>query len=564
MRKLLKKQYFEERFEECIGDLRATWEVLGEAMSGKRRKNKEAVCRYFTSNGEVITEGQKIAKGFCNFYCQVGPKLAAQVPKERNRVFSDFMGEAILDELVLAPTTAQEVEDLCLELKIGKGMGWDEVSPRVIKGVARELSGSLSRLYNCCMREGYYPTCFKVARVVPIFKGGDPTDFSNYRPVSVLPALSQVFEKVIRSRLIRFLDKHKVTIAGQYGFRSGHSTAMAVLDMVEKVRGAWGQGNVALGILIDLKKAFDTVDHEILLAKLEHYGVRGTARKLVESYLKDRTQYAQYDGFESDRGPLSCGVPQGSVLGPLFFLMYVNDMARACPGLDLVLFADDTNIFAQDKDPIELYRKANIGLDELNRWFRCNKLTLNLKKTEYMLFAGPKYRTLTEQTLKIGGEQIKRVDGARFLGVWVDHELRWSPHIEKVKTKISQLLGVVGRASSTLNGSSLRTLYNGLVLPHLQYCLIVWGDFAGGRNKTLAGNLLKYQKKFVGMIAEARTKHHSDPLFARYGILKIDDLYRQQLRTHAWQFWNGHLPESQAAMFQRTTTLHGHLTRSAG
>ena len=209
-RKSLKKQYFATKFEECIGDLRATWETLGEAMSGRRGKKQGAVCPYFTSGGEVITDGEKIAKGFCKFYCQVRPKLAAQVPKEQHRVFGDFMGEAILDEFVLTPTTPQEVEELCLDLEAGKGMGWDEISPRVIKGVARELSGSLSRFYNSCMREGYYPTCFKVARVVPIFKSEDPTEFSNYRPVSVLPVLSQVFEKVIRSRLIRFFDKHLV------------------------------------------------------------------------------------------------------------------------------------------------------------------------------------------------------------------------------------------------------------------------------------------------------------------------------------------------------------------
>ena len=130
--------------------------------------------------------------------------------------------------------------------------------------------------------------------------------------------------------------------------------------------------------------------------------------------------------------------------------------------------------------------------------------------------------------------ETKPLEGARFLGVWVDHELRWTDHINKVKTKISQLLGVIGRVSATVDGHTLRTLYNGLVLPHLQYCLIVWGDFAVGRNKTLAGSLLKYQKKFVGMIAEAKGKYHSDPLFEKHGILKIDDLYRQQLRMFAW------------------------------
>ena len=478
-------------------------------------------------------------------------------------MFSDYLGTKVEEELILTPTTPGEIEEICQALESGKSMGWDAVSPRVIKGVAKELSGSLSRLYNCCMREGHYPTCFKVARVVPVYKGEDPTEFSNYRPVSVLPVLSQIFEKVIRSRLIRFLDRNEVLVAGQYGFRPGHSTAMAVLDMVEKIREAWDRGNVALGVLIDLKKAFDTVDHSVLLAKLEHYGVRGSALKLLESYLTDRTQYVQYDGFESDKGPLSCGVPQGSVLGPLFFLIYVNDMAKACPQLELVLFADDTNIFAQGKNPSDVFKQVNSGLEELSRWFRCNKLTLNLKKTEYLFFGGPRQGDTVQTTLEIGGERIKQVEGARFLGVWIDQELKWTDHINKVKTKVSQLLGVVGRVSTTLNGRSLKTLYNGIVLPHLQYCLIVWGDFVGGRNKTLAGSLLKYQKKFVGMMSGARGRYHSDPLFAENAILKVDDLYRQQLRMYAWKFWNGCLPKGQAAMFQRTTERHGYVTRSA-
>ena len=562
LRKSLKRRYFQEKLNDQIGNLRATWETLGEALSGRKGKKQSSACRYFTGNNEAITDGHKIAKGFCDFYCQVGPKLAARIPKEKKE-FKDYMGPMVQDSLVLTPTTPQEVKQLCQELEPCKGLGWDGVSPRVIKGVAEQLSGSLSRLYNCCMREGVYPDSFKVARVVPVFKAEDPTEFSNYRPVSVLPVLSQIFEKVIRSRLASFFDKNKVILAGQYGFRSGHSTAMAVLDMVEKVKDAWEQGNVAIGVLIDLKKAFDTVDHSILLAKLEHYGIRGTAYKLMDSYLTNRTQYVQYDGYESERGPLSCGVPQGSVLGPLFFLIYVNDMVKACPELELVLFADDTNIFAQDKDPKELFRRVNLGLDSLSKWFRCNKLTLNLKKTEYIFFGGPRFHGSTEDTLLIGGEEIKRVEGARFLGVWVDQELKWTAHINKVNTKISQLLGVLGRLRSTVDGNTLRTLYNGIVLPHLQYCLIVWGDFAGNRNKTLATSLLKHQKRFVGMIAEEKGKYHSDPLFAKYGMLKIEDLYRQQLRMYAWQFWNERLPEGQAAMFQRTAERHRYETRTA-
>ena len=254
----------------------------------------------------------------------------------------------------------------------------------------------------------------------------------------------------------------------------------------------------------------------------------------------------------------------GSVLGPLFFLIYVNDMVRACRGLNLVLFADDTNIFAEGRDPAELFGRVSGGLGELSRWFRCNRLTLNLKKTEYVYFAGPGRRGEPPAGgIRIGDEEIRRVEGARFLGVWVDEGLKWTGHIGQVRAKVGQLLGVLGRARAVLGGDAILSLYNGLVLPHLQYCLMVWGDFREGRNVTLGGSLLRYQKRFAGLIAGVRGRYHADPLFSRFAMLKVGDLYRQQLRVHAWKFWNGRLPENQAAMLQRVGGVHGHATRSA-
>ena len=561
-RQRLKRAYFHEKIEEAKGDLKTTWEVLGEVIN--RRKRKEtATCRYFEKDGVGITEGEKISEEFCKFYCGVGPELARKISKQGVGSFKDYLGPKVEDQLFLSPTTVLEVEEICKNLNPRKSAGWDGVSPRVIKAVASELAGPLSRILNYCMREGHYPENFKVARVVPVFKAEDPTQFSNYRPVSVLPVLSQVFERVLYSRLIRFLDDNKVIIPGQYGFRTGHSTVMAITDMVEKVRAAWASKELALGVFIDLKKAFDTVDHEILLQKMEHYGIRGVAQELMKSYLKDRTQYVCYGGFESERGAVECGVPQGSVLGPLFFLLYVNDMVASCKELELVLFADDTNIFAKGKDPAELFNKVNTGLKCLSKWFSHNKLTLNLKKTEYVYFGGGGKRVVPPGGLKIGGEPIRRVEGARFLGVWIDEGITWNGHIDKVRSKIGQLLGIIGRSSGTIGKESLLKLYNGLVLPQLQYCLMAWGDFQGNHNTKQGASLVKLQKKFVGIISGKRDRYHADPLFASLNILKIDDLYRQQLRVHAWKFWNEKLPTGQAQALSKLSEVHKHNTRAA-
>ena len=221
LRRRLKREYFEQRLEGIKGDLRATWEVLGEVLRGRKGKGV-AVCRYFEKGGVPLTEGGEIAGGFCDFYSQVGPKLAARLGKERDGAFLEYMGGRVEGSLIWRPTTPGEVEELCRALAPGKAAGWDGVSPRVVRGMARKLSGSLSRLFNCCMRDGHYPACFKVARVVPIFKGKgeDPTDFAGYRPVSVLPVLSQLFERVLQVRLVGFLEGQGVIADGQYGFRS--------------------------------------------------------------------------------------------------------------------------------------------------------------------------------------------------------------------------------------------------------------------------------------------------------------------------------------------------------
>ena len=410
------------------------------------------------------------------------------------------------------------------------------------------------------MEAGYFPDTWKTARITPVFKQGDPTSFSNYRPISVLPVFSKVFEKIIQNRLLSFLQKQASFLKTQYGFRHSHSTYMAIMNMVESVREAWEKNEYCLGIFVDFKKAFDTVDFSILFSKLENLGIRGLPLALIKSYFRNRRQFVVYRGSESSLWDILVGVPQGSILGPLFFLIYINDLSRISNLFQCILFADDTNLFISNKTRISLYKEANNELEKFSLWVAHNRLTLNLGKTEFIEFS--KSVSLgSDQSLRINGRCISKVEESKFLGIYLDSKLSWRSHITKVITKISQTIGILGRARSFMGDEQLALLYNTMVLPHLQYCLINWGNFKGDSNSAFGVKILSLQKCLVRLVGGAHRLSHADPLFFSRSFLKIDDLYAQSVRMFSYKLSKKMLPDGVSSLFQQVP--HQHNTRSA-
>ena len=337
---------------------------------------------------------------------------------------------------------------------------------------------------------GLVPNMAKLAKIIPVYKAKDKKDISNYRPISLLPIISKILEKVVHKNLYTFLEKNKVLYASQYGFRNNRSTVNAITELVCHITNAFENKQNTLSVFLDLSKAFDTIDHNILLHKLEFYGVRGLALNWFQSYLTDRKQYVLYNNVQSQTLGITCGVPQGSILGPLLFLIYVNDIANCLTHSKLISFADDTTVFLSSKCINDLYKNMNSDLDDLTNWFKANRLALNVNKSNCKLFQPNGNQNTLGNTLNIGIDPIEHKLSCKFLGIFIDNQLRWNNHLSHISAKLSRSVYIKNsKTYSTLDIIKVTLLYNGPTIPYL------WDNFMGPNLSMLSKTSIYFTKK---------------------------------------------------------------------
>ena len=463
------RQYYLTKLERVKDNLGKTWRILNSITS--RNTNSERI-REIIHNGKKINDDTVIANIFNNYFANIGPNLAKTIPQASDN-FTHFLPSNNSNSIFLRPTDSNEICDIIGHLKNSYSKGPDKLSTITLKNCRDELCEPLCLIFNKSIQDGVVPSALKVAKVVPIYKTDDKKLVSNYRPISVLPVFSKILERLIYARVIDFLNKHDILSTNQYGFRKNLSTSMALLDLVDKLANSIENNEITIGIFVDLAKAFDTVNHKILLAKLDHYGVRGIALDWFQSYLSNRNQFVCINDTQSDPLPVVCGVPQGSILGPLLFLLYINDLNYVSKILTLIMFADDTNIFISGKNLNEITSSANIELEKINDWFCANLLSLNIKKTNYIMFG---YKNLPNIDILINSQKIMRVYQTKFLGVIIQHNLKWHAHVQLVKNKISKTIGIMNKVKSVLSTSHLTLLYQTLIEPYLTYGCIIWAS----------------------------------------------------------------------------------------
>ena len=354
-----------------------------------------------------------------------------------------------------------------------------------------------------------------------------------------------------------FLRLYDILIPQQFGFRKNCSTSMGVLNLVNTIINSIDDRKYCLGVFLDLSKAFDTIDHVILLRKLEHYGVRGVPLNWFKSYLDNRMQFVVVNGVRSQSRNVKCGVPQGSVLGPLLFLVYINDIINS-QLFTYSLFADDTCLLYHHKNMHNLILTANVEVCNVFQWFCCNKLLLNTSKSQYVVFrSNGKKIPNNIDPLTIGGHQIDRSQSVRFLGVTLDDHLSWKEHLSNVCTKVSRSVGVISKLRFFLPQHTLVTLYNAIVMPHLMYCNVAWGN----TYRSHINKLQVLQKKVIRFITNSSYRSSSTPLFLQLQILPFDELVAMNCLIFVYKSQSAQQYSFLKDAFVANSTVHNYNTR---
>jgi len=396
----------------------------------------------------------------------------------------------------------------------------------------------------------------KIAKVIPIFKKDDPAEVKNYRPISLLPVISKILERLAYNRLYKFLIDNNLLNPNQFGFRKGYSTEYAIIQSCDTIINTLSRKEHIIGIFLDLSKAFDTIDHQILIHKLSKLGVRGIVLSWFQNYLTNRKQFVTVQSKTSSRSNMICGVPQGSILGPLLFLIYINDIINSSQLLNFILFADDTNIFYSHKCMNTLINTLNTELSKVSLWFKCNKLSLNIDKTCFMHFTNSQSRTNHNINLTIDNIPIIEKKSTKFLGVIIDSNLSWNDHIKKISISVSKAIGILWKLKPILTKRILLVLYNSFVLPYINYCNIVWGNC----NKSKIESLFLLQKKAIRVCTHSAYLAHTDPLFKQLNTLKVHDLHTYQSAIFMFKHTTHLLPFFHDA-FTQNTNIHSYPTR---
>ena len=511
-------KFYLDKIDEKKKNVRALWQIFGPIINPNKTKQSVKLDK-LEYNNRKLTKAKDIANTMNDFFVDIGPKLSRKFTKDF--VFKRYLKSNQKNSLYMYPTNSLEIMELISKLGNKKAPGDDEISGKILKACPSVFSELISHLANEVMTSGKYPDKLKIGKVVPIYKKGNRLDPTNYRPINLLSTINKLIEKVLYKRFYEYFEKFGMIYKYQFGFRHSYSTTMALIEITDQLREQIEKKNITMGIFIDLTKAFDLVNHDILIFKLQTYGIRGPAIELIKSYLSERTQYTKIGSTKSDINTIKCGVPQGSVLGPLFFLIFINDMQH-CTKSKLRLFADDTNIFISDKDANKVKQLAETCLSDITNWLTVNKLLLSEEKTNFSIFL-PAQKTIPEilNRIKVNGKTVQRTESCKYLGVILDDKLCFDKHIIQLSKDLVKIISAFKIVRDWVPRTEKMKLYYAYFHSKLQYGLEIYGSSA---NKFIR-KLEVLQHKALKALFKLDSLTPSRKLYSEFKVLSVTDLY---------------------------------------
>ena len=558
VKSLAKKLYIARELSNCKGDGRKMWEAVKTLIPSNSTKKSKATPSELRIDGSLIQNPKLMADEFCKHFTNIADSILDSLNlTSYTSDFKHYLPKRVTDSIFMQPTDLAEVFAAIMSLKSNKSCGVDYIPPKIFKSSANIISEPLSQLINKAFLLGIFPDSLKIAKVVPIYKSGDKRNPSNYRPISLLTCFSKIFEKLIFTRINSFICKHSILAPSQYGFRKGCSTIHAVTEVITTAYDNIS-ANLHTGLVfLDIKKAFDTVSHDILIQKLEHYGIRGIANDLLNSYLRSRKQFVMVDEIEhSDLFQIKSGVPQGSTLGPLLFLLYINDLVNSTSATT-ILFADDTCLSFSASCPTELIDDINTELISVYHWMKANKLCINAKKSTALLIPSNSKLQIQNKDILYNDAKISVCKSAKYLGVQIDSDLNFKSHIQLLYNKLSRSVGIMFKVKKFLPKNVLTQLYHAMFNSHLIYCITIWTSTFS----THLNSIRILQNKAVKLLAGVHWRHSSSSVYKSLNILKLDDMIKLQTALFVHRHFNNNLPINFQGYFTNVNTCHSIATR---
>lgn len=506
------------------------WKAINELQSKSSKRTSISMIK--NKNDDIIINPLDLSNEFNNNFINMGKNLAEKITPDVNYKMPK---KRMSHSFYLSHTNETEIKEVIEDLKNKKAPGYDNIKAETLKQIAHYIAEPLSFLMNLIIDTGEIPSNFKISVVKPIYKKGDKLTTTNYRPISLITSFAKIFEKVIKQRVWCYLKKYKIISKQQYGFQEGISTQNAIAHLIKRIYQDLDDKKPSLAIFLDLAKAFDTVSFPLLIESLEDIGIRGLQLDLFRNYLEKRTQFVSLNGILSTPGDISYGVPQGTVLGPLLFIIYINNLFLVETAGDIVTFADDTVVYYNDVDWTTLKCKVQDDFPKIKNWFNNKLLTLNVGKTFFVPFSSYKINLPNFDTLQIheNGEtfEIHSTTSVNYLGINIDNHLKWDTHIAFIMKKMRSLIHLFYKSRSFLQENDLITLYKVMVAPHLSYGIIAWG----GVLKTHLLPLENLQKRFFKIILRKPRMYPSEKLSLEIKLFDLRQTYFYNVSTYMYQ-----------------------------